>query len=328
MRLPLAALDNPGPNLQYYTTNNTWLTVSGSDLPDAKTLMSNGSPDFSIRYHPDLGKYVDVQCDDGFPSTKIWERTSSSLTSGWPTSSGATTLMNLTTEPGYMPWPVFYYAGKEHIEFYSPVTGQALVTYCENSMDTGSTSITNVINNNSLYVPVPRWVQLAPPHVNHPPNLCAITSPADGQSFAGPADVTVSVSAADADANDSIVLVNVFLDGALAASTGTAPFNCTLRGVTAGPHTLYAEAYDTAESKTTSASINISVAPYMIADYADPGNGVFAGLLLAVQRNEWQRPGLRILQPPERRLTARTRPTASRACRIRPSTASKRTTPA
>ena len=142
------------------------------------------------------------------------------------------------------------------------------MTYCENSTDTGSTSITNVINNNSLYVPTARWVQIAPPHLNHPPNLCAITSPVDGQGFTGPADVTVSVNAADTDPNDSIVLVNVFLDGTLTASTGTAPFTCTLRGLTAGPHTLYAEAYDTAESKTTSASINITVAPYVIADYA------------------------------------------------------------
>ncbi|HVM47708.1 MAG TPA: LamG-like jellyroll fold domain-containing protein [Candidatus Acidoferrum sp.] len=267
MRLPLAGLDNPGSNLQYYTTNNLWGNAVGPDLPDARLIMTNGSPDFSIRYHPDLGKYVNVQCDDGFPSSRIWERTSSSMTNGWPNASGATTLVNLTTEPGYMPWPLFYYAGKEHIEFYSPVTGQALVTYCDNSVDTGSTSITNPVNNNSLYVPVARWVQLGQAHSNNPPNLCAITSPADGQNFTGPADVAVSVNAADGDTNDSIVLVNVFVDGALAASTGTAPFNCTLQGLKAGSHTLYAEAYDTAESKTTSASINISVAPYTISQY-------------------------------------------------------------
>jgi hypothetical protein len=266
-RIPLTGLENPGPHLQYYTTNNVWGSAPGSDLSDAKIMMTSGSPDFSIRYHPDLGKYVDIQCDDGFPASKIWARTSSSPTSGWPNSSGAITLVNLTTEPGYMPWPAFDYAGKEHLEFYSPVTGQALLTYCDNSVDTGSTSITNPINNNSLYVPVPRWVQLGQSHVNHPPNLCAITSPADGQNFAGPADVAVNVNAGDADANDAIVLVNVFLDRVLAASTGTAPFNCTLRGVRAGNHTLYAEAYDTAESKTTSASINLSVTPYTITQY-------------------------------------------------------------
>ena len=33
-RLPLGALDNPGPNLQYYTTNSTWLNAAGSDLSD------------------------------------------------------------------------------------------------------------------------------------------------------------------------------------------------------------------------------------------------------------------------------------------------------
>ena len=267
MRLPLTGLENPGANLQYYTTNNAWSNASGPDLPDARLIMTNGSPDLSIRYHPDLGKYVNVQCDDGFPSSKIWVRTSSSLTSGWPNKSGATSLVTLASEPGYMAWPVFYYAAKEHAEFYSPVTGQALLTYCGNSTDTTSGTMTNVLNNNSLYVPVPRWVQLGPPHVNHAPNLCAITSPANGQNFAGPAGVAVSVNAGDADANDAIVLVNVFLDGALAASTGTAPFNCTLRGVGAGNHTLYAEAYDTAESRTTSASINISVAPYTITQY-------------------------------------------------------------
>ncbi|MGO8701995.1 MAG: hypothetical protein ACLQVY_30295 [Limisphaerales bacterium] len=60
--------------------------------------------------------------------------------------------MTLVDESGYMPWPVFYYAAKEHIEFYSPVTGQALLTYAGNSTDTNPTSPTNVFNNNSLYV--------------------------------------------------------------------------------------------------------------------------------------------------------------------------------
>ncbi len=266
-RIALTGLDNPGPNLQYYTTNGVWDNAPGSDLSDAQIIMTSGSPDFSIRYHPDLGKYVDIQCDDGFPSAKVWERASTSPTSGWPSKNAAITLVTFANEPNYYPWPLFYYAAKEHLEFYSPVTGQALLTYCDNSVDTGVTSITNVINNNSLYVPVPRWVQLGQAYVNHAPTLCAISLPADGQNFAGPADVVVSVDAADADANDSIVLVNVFLDGVLAASTGTAPFNCTLRGVKAGSHTLYAEAYDTAESKTTSASINISVAPYAITQY-------------------------------------------------------------
>ncbi len=266
-RIALAALENPGANLQYYTTGGVWANATGSDLSDAQIIMTSGSPDFSIRYHPDLGKCVDVQCDDGFPSSKIWARMSSSQLSGWPGKTGATTLVNLPTEPGYMAWPVFYYAAKEHLEFYSPVTGQALLTYCGNSTDISSATLTNVLNNNSLYVPVPRWVQLGTAHVNHAPNLCEITSPADGQPFAGPADVAVSVNATDADAYDGIVLVNVFLDGVLAASTGTAPFDCTLRGVSAGNHTLYAEAYDTAESKTTSANINISVTPYGVTQY-------------------------------------------------------------
>ncbi len=266
-RIPLSGLDNPGSNLQYYTTNNLWNNAPGSNLSDAQLIMTNGSPDFSIRYHQDLGKYVDIQCDDGFPASKIWGRTSTSQTGGWPNKSGAVTLVTLTSEPGYMPWPVFYYAAKEHLEFYSPVTGQALLTYCDNSVETGSTSTNNVLNNNNLYVPITRWVQLGPTHVNHAPDLCAITSPAPGQKFKGPADVTVSVNASDSDANDAVVLVNVFLDGVLAGSTGTSPFNCTLRAVGAGSHTLYAEAYDTAETRTASASINISVAPYTISRY-------------------------------------------------------------
>lgn len=266
-RIPLAALDNPGANLQYYTTNHIWAKSPGSNLSDAMSIMTGGAPDFSIRYHPDLGKYVDVQVDAGFPASYIWERTSSSPTNGWPDAAGATTLVTLADQPGYYPWPVFYYAAKEHIEFYSPVTGQALLTYAGNSTDTGATSPTNVLNNNSLYVPIPVWAQLGPSNVNHAPNLCAITSPTNGQSFPGPASLTVTVNASDPDTNDSIVLVNVFLDGVLAASTGAAPFNCALRDVQAGSHTLYAEAYDTAEASTTSAPINFSVTPYSITQY-------------------------------------------------------------
>ncbi len=71
-RLPLAGLTNPGPNLQYYTTNHAWAGSSGSSLSDALAIMTGGAPDFSIRYHPDLGKYVDIQVDDGFPASCIW----------------------------------------------------------------------------------------------------------------------------------------------------------------------------------------------------------------------------------------------------------------
>jgi Concanavalin A-like lectin/glucanases superfamily/Bacterial Ig domain len=262
-RLPLAGLTNPGPNLQYYTTNNLWASSSGSTLSDALAIMTDGAPDFSIRYHPDLGKYVDIQVDAGFPASYIWERTSSSPSNGWPSGTSATTLVTLADEPGYMPWPVFYYAGKEHFEFYSPVTGQALITYAGNS-----TNATEVMTNNSLYVPITRWVQLGASNVDQPPNVCAITSPTNGQDFPGPANLTVSVNASDPDTNDSIVLVNVFLDGVLTASTGTMPFQCPLPYVGAGSHTLYAEAYDTTETKTTSATINISVAPFGITQYA------------------------------------------------------------
>jgi hypothetical protein len=261
-------LENAGANLQYYTTNKVWAGASGSSLSDALAIMTDGAPDFSIRYHPDLGKYVDIQVDAGFPASYIWERTSSSQTNGWPGGSASTTLVTLADEPGYMAYPVFYYAAKEHIEFYSPVTGQALLTYVDNSTDTAANSVSNTLYNNSLYVPLPIWAQLGASNVDHPPNLCAITSPTNGQSFQGPASLTVSVNAADPDANDSVVLVNVFLDGVLAASTSTAPFNCVLNGVGAGSHTLYAEAYDTAEAKTTSAPINVSVAPFSITEYA------------------------------------------------------------
>jgi hypothetical protein len=267
-RIPLAGLTNPGTNLQYYTTNHLWAGSSGSTFSDALAIMTDGAPDFSIRYHPDTGKYVDIQVDDGFPAAYIWERTSSSPTNGWPSDTSAKTLVTLADEPGYVPWPVFYYAAKEHSEFYSPVTSRALLTYVGNSTATSGTSPTNVLVNNSLYVPVTRWVQLGASHIDQPPNVCAITSPTNGQSIQGPATLTVSVNAADPDTNDSIVLVNVFLDSVLATSTGTAPFNCILPNVQAGSHTLYAEAYDTAEMKTTSATIHISVAPFAITEYA------------------------------------------------------------
>jgi hypothetical protein len=261
-RIPLAGLANPGANLQYYTTNNQWAGSSGSTFSNASALMADGVPDFSTRYHPDLGKYVDIQVDDGFPASYIWERTSSSPTNGWPGGTSAKKLVTLADEPGYVSWSVFYYAAKEHPEFYSPVTGRALLTYVGNSMDTGATSKTNVINNNCLYVPITRWVQLGASNIDQPPNVCTINSPTNGQSFQGPANLTVRVNAQDPDTNDLIVLVNVFLDGILAASTGTAPFHCTIPNVQAGSHSLYAEAYDTAEIKTNSATINISVAPF------------------------------------------------------------------
>jgi hypothetical protein len=262
-RIPLAGLENPAANLQYYATNKVWANSPGSDLSDAMAIMNDGAPDFSIRYHPDLGKYVDIQVDADFPASYIWERTSDSPTNNWQSGTAATTKVTLADQRGYLPWPVFYYAAKEHIEFYSPVTGQTLLTYVDNSDDNSQ-----VFTNNSIYDPIPIWVQLGASNVNHAPNVCAITSPTNGQIFQGPTSLTVSVNASDQDANDSIVLVNVFLDGSLAASTGTAPFNCTLHDVQAGSHTIYAEAYDTAEARTSSVSVNFAVAPFTVTQYA------------------------------------------------------------
>ena len=96
-----------------------------------------------------------------------------------------------------------------------------------------------------------------------PPNVApsvSLTAPANGASYIAPASITLTANAADADG--TIQKVEFFQGGStLIATLSAAPYTYTWSGVATGSYTLTARATDNAGATTTSAAVNISVAP-------------------------------------------------------------------
>jgi hypothetical protein len=72
-RLPLDRLDSPATSVEYLSARGTW--KKGLDQKDARVLVDAGAPDFSVRFHPALWKWVMVQTDSAFPAREIGIRT-------------------------------------------------------------------------------------------------------------------------------------------------------------------------------------------------------------------------------------------------------------
>jgi regulation of enolase protein 1 (concanavalin A-like superfamily) len=91
---------------------------------------------------------------------------------------------------------------------------------------------------------------------NLPPSI-SITSPASGATFAAPATITVTSSAADSDG--AVTRVDVFANGSLVGSSTAAPFTVIWSNAAAGSYSLTARATDNDGATTTSAAVSITV---------------------------------------------------------------------
>jgi hypothetical protein len=88
----------------------------------------------------------------------------------------------------------------------------------------------------------------------------SISSPSTGTSVSRNSVMTVTVSASD---NTAVTQVQLYLDGKLVGTDTSGPysFSWSLKGVSAGTHTITATAYDAA-GNTSSASITIKVSKH------------------------------------------------------------------
>ena len=91
---------------------------------------------------------------------------------------------------------------------------------------------------------------------NQPPSV-SITSPANGATFAAPANITIQASASDTDG--TVSQVQFFAGTTLIATSATAPYSIVWSNVAAGSYALTAKATDNAGATTTSATVNITV---------------------------------------------------------------------
>lgn len=129
-RIPLKGLDNPQKNLQYLGTDDQW--HDGIEPTKAKTIMKTGASEMSVRYHPELKKWIAVMVDPQIFSDKVILRTAPSMTGPWTDGEVVYRVPLLQkTDPKYDA-DTFCYAGKEHPEFEKP--GELLFTYVCNTM--------------------------------------------------------------------------------------------------------------------------------------------------------------------------------------------------
>jgi hypothetical protein len=141
-RISLAKLTAPAENIEYLAADGTW--KPGFDPTKAKKVMTHGSSELSVRYHPELKKWLAVMVDPALFSDKIMVRTAPSLTGPW-TEGEVIHVMPEMSGPEHDK-NVFCYAGKEHPEL---ETGSDLLfTYVCNTMD-----VPELATNRNIYYP-------------------------------------------------------------------------------------------------------------------------------------------------------------------------------
>jgi len=114
-RIPLAGLGDPKAHLEYLAASGTW--EKGFDPAAAQHVMEPGMTELSIRYHPELNKWLAVMFDPAAFSSKIVLRTAPSLTGPW--TEGQVIYQVPEMQPGNPDYDkdTFCYAAKEHPEF-------------------------------------------------------------------------------------------------------------------------------------------------------------------------------------------------------------------
>lgn len=114
-RIPLSGLSDPRANLEYMARDGQWL--KGFHPQNAKAVMSPGISELSIRYHPQLKRWIAVMFEPKAFSSHILLRTAPSPTGPW--SPGQVICSVPEMQPGNPRYDkdTFCYAGKEHPEF-------------------------------------------------------------------------------------------------------------------------------------------------------------------------------------------------------------------
>ena len=114
-RIPLQGLGDPKKNLQYLGSDDKW--HDGIEPAKAKIIMKTGASEMSVRYHPELKKWIAVMVDPQMFSDKVILRTSPSLTGPWTDGEVIYRIPILQKSDPKYDADTFCYAGKEHPEF-------------------------------------------------------------------------------------------------------------------------------------------------------------------------------------------------------------------
>ena len=129
-RISLQGLGDPKKNLQYLGSDDKW--HDGIEPAKAKVIMKTGASEMSVRYHPELKKWIAVMVDPQIFSDKVILRSSPSLIGPWTDGEVIYRVPLLQKNDPKYDADTFCYAGKEHSEFEQP--GELLFTYVCNTM--------------------------------------------------------------------------------------------------------------------------------------------------------------------------------------------------
>lgn len=143
-RIPLDGLEKAERNLQYLSRDGSW--KPGFDPKQAKEVMATGNTEMTIRYHPDLKKWVAVMNEPKMRSDKIIVSTAQNFTGPWSEAKEVYSLPEMQKEgAAYDPDNVCY-AGKEHPEYRTK--DSLIITYTCNTM-----KVQKLTTKNDIYFP-------------------------------------------------------------------------------------------------------------------------------------------------------------------------------
>ena len=142
-RVPLSGMNDPQGNLEYLARDGQW--QKGFKPADAQAVMTPGTSELSIRYHPELKRWLAIMFDPTPFSPKILLRSAPAATGPW--TDGQTIYSVPETKPGTPGYDkdTFCYAGKEHPEFEH---GDLVFTYVCNTF-----SVPKLASNLNIYFP-------------------------------------------------------------------------------------------------------------------------------------------------------------------------------
>ena len=129
-RIPLAGLNHPSEYLQYLDAGGLW--QPGLEPAKAKAVMEHGAAEMTVRYHPELKKWIALLVDPDIFSSKVLLRSSPSLTGPWTDGEVIYQIPELRKDSPEYDLDTYCYAGKEHPEFEG--ANELLFTYVCNTL--------------------------------------------------------------------------------------------------------------------------------------------------------------------------------------------------
>lgn len=152
-RIAKSGLNNPQANLEYLAANGEW--NPGFDPRDARAVMTRATSELSIRYHPELKRWLAIMFAPGMFSSDIVLLSAPSATGPWSKGHQIYSVPEMRPgSPGYDK-DTFCYAGKEHPEF---ERGDLVFTYVCNTFAIPKLATeTNIYFPRTVRMPIPSF---------------------------------------------------------------------------------------------------------------------------------------------------------------------------